>query len=254
MDSKDDIKTDVDNLGMCLGKRLGRLEVSGVEMLEQLVEFVERCGVVEEALVEEHVARDADKMRIERLEEMVSKLNKVAGKIEEEKTGENIGLKKKLAKLEDEQLEAKKNFLEVVESCERMEKKIKEIERINENLVEEVKDLQKDKETLMTSCNNSKLMNSSPTTTTSPFKLQSNISSLLTSIPASQSSSPSAPLAKSAPPLVTVARRGPPPFPLFQPMPPTPLFCPPNYSHHPYSFPQYQDYTGYPQYPWSGEQ
>eukprot|EP00092_Neocalanus_flemingeri_P032211 GFUD01035010.1.p1 GENE.GFUD01035010.1~~GFUD01035010.1.p1 ORF type:complete len:253 (-),score=81.27 GFUD01035010.1:273-1031(-) len=252
MDSKDDIKTDVDNLGICLGKRLGRLEVSGVEMLEQLVELVERCGVVEEALVEEHVARNADKMRIECLEEMVSKLNKVAGKIEEEKTGENIGLKKKIAKLEDEQLEAKKNFLVVVESCERMEKQIKEIERINVNLVEDVKSLQKDKETLMTSCNNSKLINSSPTTTTSPFKLQSNISSLLTSIPASQSSSPSAPLAKSAPPLVTVARRGPPPVALFQPMPPTPLFCPPNYSHHPYSFPQYQDYPGYPQYPWSG--
>eukprot|EP00092_Neocalanus_flemingeri_P017734 GFUD01019189.1.p1 GENE.GFUD01019189.1~~GFUD01019189.1.p1 ORF type:complete len:285 (+),score=92.67 GFUD01019189.1:59-856(+) len=265
MDSNDGVNSDVDNLGICLGKRLGRIEVSSVETVEQLVGLVERCGVVEEALVEEHVARENDEMRITCLEQMVSELLKLVSKKEEKRIEENMGVKKKLAKLEEEQLEAKKIFLELVENCQGMEEKVKEIGRINENLLMEVKDLQKEKETLMkTLISNSEFLNNTPTAptpATSPTRLQSNHSSPSTSILSTtsdrQPSSTFGPLAKPTPQLVTFTRRGPPPVPLFQPMPPSPFsFYPPNYSQHPYYFPQYQDYTtGYPQYPpWAGKQ
>eukprot|EP00092_Neocalanus_flemingeri_P039295 GFUD01042781.1.p1 GENE.GFUD01042781.1~~GFUD01042781.1.p1 ORF type:complete len:252 (-),score=82.79 GFUD01042781.1:122-820(-) len=232
MDSNGDVNSDVDNLGICLGKRLGRIEVSRVGTVEQLVGLVERCGVVEEALVEEHVARENDEMRITCLEQMVSELLKLVSKKEEKRIEENMGVTKKLAKLEEEQLEAKKIFLELVESCQGMEEKVKEIGRIHENLLVEVEDLKKEKETLINSLiNNSKLQTN----------LSSPSSSTLSSTSDSQPSSTSGNFVKPT-------RSGPPPVPLFQTMPPPPLFYPPMYSHHPY-------YPVYPQYPpWSGEQ
>eukprot|EP00092_Neocalanus_flemingeri_P036613 GFUD01039866.1.p1 GENE.GFUD01039866.1~~GFUD01039866.1.p1 ORF type:complete len:237 (+),score=84.28 GFUD01039866.1:185-895(+) len=233
------VNSDVDNLGICLGKRLGRIEVSSVETVEQLVGLVERCGVVEEALVEEHVARETDEKRIARLEQIISKLNKVISKKEEKKIGEDKDLKNKLAKLEEEQLESKKNFLELVESCQGMEEKVKEIGRIHENLLVEVEDLKKEKETLINSLiNNSKLQ----TNLSSPSSSSSTLSSTSDSQPSSTSGN-----------FVKPTRSGPPPVPLFQTMPPPPLFYPPMYSHHPYHL--HPHYPGYPQYPpSSGEQ
>ena len=164
----DEITSDVDHLGMTLGKRLGRLEVSGVEILEQLVGLVDRCEVVEDALVEEHVARETDEKRIQQVEERVAELEKVVSKIKGEKSKENDLLETKFAKLEEEQREFKKNFLELVESCQGMEEKVKLVEGINVKLVEEVKDLQKQKETLVKSLTNNPNVSNYSTTLDSP--------------------------------------------------------------------------------------
>ena len=137
------ISTDVESIGMTLGKRLGRLEVSGVEMLEQLVGLVDRCEVVEEALVEEHGAREYDEIKMKQVEGKLKGLETIfKNKIEEEKTKENEELKTRLAKLEEEQVDLKKNFLCIVESCQVMEAKLEGIEGKNVKLVEAVKDLE----------------------------------------------------------------------------------------------------------------
>ena len=47
---------DLDNLGMMLGKKLGRLEMSSVDMLNKFADLGDKVGVVEEALLDEHAA------------------------------------------------------------------------------------------------------------------------------------------------------------------------------------------------------
>ena len=64
-----------------MGKRLGRLEISGVKMADQLVNLTDRCGFVAEALVDEHEEREIDKTRISHLESVVAKLEKIVNKI-----------------------------------------------------------------------------------------------------------------------------------------------------------------------------
>jgi len=216
-----------------LGKRLGRLEISGVKMADQLVNLTDRCGFVAEALVDEHEEREFDKTRILHLESMVAKLEKVVNKMEDEKKGENEGLRKKIVEIEIVQRENEKNFLELVESCQGMEEKVKELERCSESLVEEVKDLQNEKETLVKSLVSPSTSLSSPTSGT-------------------QSSSIHSPFTSPPPPKGVVTRKVLPP--MFQSLPPPPrMFCPPNFSQHPVFFPHpwyhYQDNTDFPQYP-----
>ena len=161
-DKTEEITSDVESLGMSLGKRLGRLEVSGVEMVEQLVLLVDRSEVVEEALVEEHIAGEKIEDQLKQIESKGDGLVKEVAKMQEEKTQEKDELKSRLAKLEEEQMEFKNNFLHLVESCQVMQDKIKLIEGTNVKLEEEVKELQKEKENLVKSLTcTSKLPNSS---------------------------------------------------------------------------------------------
>merc|ERR1712096_429432 len=126
-------------------------EMSGVKVVDQMVNLVDRCGFVEEALVDEHEEREIDERRISHLEEMVTKLEKVVNKMENEKKGENERLGKKIVKIEIDKREDEKKFLELVERCQGMQEKVKELERISESLMEEVKDLQNEKEILVKS-------------------------------------------------------------------------------------------------------
>eukprot|EP00092_Neocalanus_flemingeri_P022157 GFUD01024033.1.p1 GENE.GFUD01024033.1~~GFUD01024033.1.p1 ORF type:complete len:400 (+),score=127.13 GFUD01024033.1:58-1200(+) len=144
----DDINADVDSLAMTFSKRLGRLEMLGRETVFQLAGLLDRCGALEDAMVKEHLAREADGRRIKQLEEIVSKLEMVACKIEDQEYSENNGINKKVAKLEEEKREDKTNFLELVESCLVMEEKVKKIESNNVKTVEVIKDVQIEKETL----------------------------------------------------------------------------------------------------------
>jgi len=191
-----------------LGKRLGRLEMSGIKVVDQMVNLVDRCGFVEEALVDEHEEREIDEKRISHLEEMVTKLEKVVNKMENEKKGENERLRKKIVKIEIDQKEDEKKFLELVESCQGMQEKVKELERISESLMEEVKDLQNEKETLVKSL-------VSPSTSL-PFPTSETQSSLIHS-----------PFSRPPPPLGVVKRKV---LPImFQVLPPPPrMFCPQN--------------------------
>ena len=108
-----------ESLEMSLSHRLvGSLEDSSVEMVEQLVSLFGRCEVVEEALVEEYVAME------NKVEGKIDGVEKSFRKVYEEKVMENIAHKNKLAKLEEEHINEKKNFLQLVETCERMEEKI----------------------------------------------------------------------------------------------------------------------------------
>ena len=113
-DKTEEITSDVESLGMSLGKRLGRLEVSGVEMVEQLVGLLDRSEVVEEALVEEHIAGEKIEDQLKQIESKGDGLEKEVAKMQEEKTQEKDELKSRLAKLEEEQMEFKNNFLHLV--------------------------------------------------------------------------------------------------------------------------------------------
>eukprot|EP00092_Neocalanus_flemingeri_P021527 GFUD01023345.1.p1 GENE.GFUD01023345.1~~GFUD01023345.1.p1 ORF type:complete len:316 (+),score=95.59 GFUD01023345.1:122-1069(+) len=248
--------SDVDILVTTLGKRLGRLEVSDGETSFQSAGLVDRCGVLEEALVEEHVAREADDKRIKHLEEVVAKLEKVVSKIEDEDYRDNNELKKRIAKLEEELREDKENFLELIEICLVTEEKVQELENDNVKLVGKIKDIQREKETLVRSLNNNSiLMNRPPPNYNSSSKPMSNLSSPITPttstliIPtATQSISTSAPLTQ---PLVgTDGRRilatTPPPL-MFQPL--NMIYNPVSeYNQYICSCPHYQyqhpEYTG----------
>ena len=86
--NKEEITSDVDmdSLGMSLGKRLGRLEVSGEEILEELVGLVERSEVVEEALVEEHVVREKIEDNLKKIGVKVEELEIDVAKTNEDKS------------------------------------------------------------------------------------------------------------------------------------------------------------------------
>ena len=124
--NKEEITSDVDmdSLGMSLGKRLGRLEVSGEEILEELVGLVERSEVVEEALVEEHVVREKIEDNLKKIGVKVEELEIDVAKTNEEKSKEYDALKTRLAQLEEEQMDYEKNFLHLVESCLGMQVKL----------------------------------------------------------------------------------------------------------------------------------
>jgi len=223
--------TDVESMGMTLGKRLGRLEISGVEIMEQLVTLVDRCEVVEEALVEEHSARENDVIKIKQVEGKLVELEKfVRIKIEEEKNKENDALRTRIAMLEEEQMDFKKSFLSLVESCEVMEAKLEVIVENNVMLVKSVNDLENEKESLM--------------------------KSLTISTPVCLSNSP--PLRQPSPATVGVVPGR--TTHMFQPMmfPPPPMCyhpVPPQYMQNPYAYPtMYQD-TTQSQYPsWSEQE
>jgi len=236
------MSTDVESMGMTLGKRLGRLEISGVEIMEQLVTLVDRCEVVEEALVEEHSARENDDIKIKRVEGKLVELGKfVRIKIEEEKNKENYELRTRIAMLEEEQMDLKKNFLSIVESCEVMEAKLEVIVENNVMLVKSVKDLENEKESLMKSL-------------TSGTKHMTHPSGIST--PVCLSNSP--PLRQPSPATVGVVPGR--TTHMFQPMmfPPPPMCyhpVPPQYMQNPYAYPtMYQD-TTQSQYPsWSEQE
>lgn len=248
-DNKEEMSSDVESLGMSLGKRLGRLEVSGVEMVEQLVGLVERSEVVEEALVEEHIAREKIEDQLKQIKGKADGIEKEVARAQEEKVKEKDESKIRLAKLEEEQTEFMKNFLGLVESCHVMQKKLDLVEETNTKLVKEVKELQREKETLVKSLNyTSQPANSSPnmvsqTTTSSPALTPPKTVSL--------SSSP--PMTQPPPPLGAVVRR----TPLFQPppvmFPPHShvFFPPPQFIPNQNVYSQYQPH-GCIQYPtWS---
>jgi len=251
-DKKEEIASDVESLGMSLGKRLGRLEVSGVEMVEQLVGLVERSEVVEEALVEEHIAREKIEDQLKQIESKAEGIEKEVVKIQEEKPQEKEELKLRLVKLEEEQTEFKNNFLQLVESCHVMQEKLDLIEETNTQLVKEVKELQREKETLVKSLSNT----SQPTNPSANLvPLNTTPSPAPTHKAVRQSNSPS--MTQPPPPLGAIARRRSPvlfqPPVMFQPhshvfYPPPPQFIP---NQNIYS--QYQP-QGCIQYPTWSEQ
>ena len=76
----------------------------------------------------------------------VDKIEKNLMYIEEEKSLEILELKKMIRKLEEGQVEAQKNLLDLVESCQSMEDMSKNVENVNWNLLKQVKNLQTEKE------------------------------------------------------------------------------------------------------------
>jgi len=251
-DKKEEIASDVESLGMSLGKRLGRLEVSGVEMVEQLVGLVERSEVVEEALVEEHIAREKIEDQLKQIEGKADGVKEEVAKMQDEKTKEKDELKSRLAKLEEEQMDFKKDFLHLVESCNVMQEKLELIEGTNAKLVEEVKELQKEKETLVKSLS---CTSQPPSSSANIVPLNNTPAS--TSKTVSQSNSP--PMTHPPPPippLVAGLRRR---SPLFQPpvmfQPHSHVFYPPPQfipNQNPYSQYQPQGCIQYP--PWSEQE
>ena len=184
-DKTEEITSDVESLGMSLGKRLGRLEVSGEEILEELVGLVERSEVVEEALVEEHVVREKIEDNLKKIGVKVEELEIDVAKTNEEKSKEYDALKTRLAQLEEEQMDYEKNFLQLVESCLGMQVKLKLIEGTNVKLVEEGKDLQKEKDALtcISKSSNSSANPVSSITTTAPLIECPSISTPMTQPP-----------------------------------------------------------------------
>jgi len=144
-------KDNVESLGMSLGKRLGRLELSGVEVVEQLVVLTDRCEVVEAAVLEEHVERKKDKILIEKTVDKLDEIENNYKASEKEHEKENDELKAKLCKLKEDHIDLKEKLLSLVINCQGYEEKIKRLESSNDELMENVKNLEKDKEKLMES-------------------------------------------------------------------------------------------------------
>jgi hypothetical protein len=122
---------DLQNLGMMLEKKLGRLEMSSVDMLNKFADLGDKVGVVEEALLDEHAARETNDKKILYLGGKVDKIERNLMNIEEEKSLEILELKKMIRKIEEGQVEAQKNLLDLVESCQSMEDKLKYVENVN---------------------------------------------------------------------------------------------------------------------------
>lgn len=214
---------DLESLGMTLGKRLGRLEISSVEVVERLVILADRCEVMEEAVVEVNDARETDGVKLKQMDEKLNKLENII-KISEEKVKENEELKSQLCKMKEEQVGAMEEFLQLVEKCQGFEIKIDRIEKRNVELLEAVEDLEKDKERLIKSlpASNTTQLTSSEPISTSAVCYDSTLSptSLNTtsgSVPSTTSSTTTLPLFRHPPPSVGVPRRRP-ATPLFQVM------------------------------------
>jgi len=144
-------KDNIESLGMSLGKRLGRLELSGVEVVEQLVVLTDRCEVVEAAVLEEHVERKKDKIIIEKAVDKLDEIKNNFKASEEEHEKENNELKAKLCKLKEDHTDLKEKFLSLVINCQGYEEKIKRLESTNDKLMEAVENLEKDKKKLLES-------------------------------------------------------------------------------------------------------
>ena len=147
---------DLDSLSMSLGKRLGKLEISGVDVVEQLEVLTDRCEVMEAAVLEEHVNREKDKSIIEKLVEKLDEINNNMKVKEEESAKQSDELKAKLCKLKEDHTDLKEKFLSLVINCQGYEEDIKRLESSNAHLMEAVINLEKDKEKLMESLDVSK--------------------------------------------------------------------------------------------------
>jgi len=139
---------DIESLGISLGKRLGRLELNGVELVEQLVVLTDRCEVVEAAVLEEHVDRKKDKNMIEKV---VDKLDEIENNFKAKEVKQYDELKATLKKLTEDHTDLKEKFLSLVINCQGYEEEIERLQSSNAELVEAVKNLEKDKEKLMES-------------------------------------------------------------------------------------------------------
>jgi len=139
---------DIDSLGMSLGKRLGRLELSGVELVEQLLVLTDRCEVMEAAVLEEHVERKKNMNMIEKVVEKLDEIENHFKASEEEHVKQNDKLKATLSKLKEDHTDLKEKFLSLVLNCQGYEEEIKRLESSNDELVEAVRNLEKDKEKL----------------------------------------------------------------------------------------------------------
>merc|ERR1719312_2200199 len=180
-------KDDLETLGMSLGKRLGRLEISGVEVVEQVVVLTDRCEVVEAAVLEEHVQREEDKKITERVVEKLDALeNNFKESIEKHAKERDDEVKAELCKLKKDHTDLKEKFLSLVITCQEYEEKFKRLESSNDELMRAVKNLEKDKEELVDSLTSNRttpceFLNNT-TTTTSP-KTSSSITTSLFSHP-----------------------------------------------------------------------
>ena len=134
-----------------LGRRLGRLELRGVELVEQLVVLTDRLEVTQAAVLEEHIDRNKDWNIIEKLADEWDELENNLKACEEEHAKQNDKFKAKLSKSKDDHTDLKEMFLSLVIHCQGFEEKIKRLERSNDELMEAMKDLEKDKEKLMES-------------------------------------------------------------------------------------------------------
>jgi len=130
-----------DILGVMLAKRLGRMEVTSKGVVDKWADIEGRCEVVEEALLEEHAAREEDQKRITKLEDMVAHLETVTRKLMEGESEEKLALKRRIGQLEVNWRQVATTFVELVESCEEMEGKIKDLEYLNARLEKELKAL-----------------------------------------------------------------------------------------------------------------
>ena len=171
---------DLESLGMSLGKRLGRLEISGVEVVEQMVVLTDRCEVVEAAVLEEHDQREKDKKVTERVVDKLDALEKnFKANIEKHVKESGDVIKAKLFELKKDHTDLKEKFLSLVITCQEYEEKIKRLESSNDELMKAVKNLEKDKEELLDSWNS----NRTTPSTTSPAKTSSSITASLFSRP-----------------------------------------------------------------------
>lgn len=231
---------DLESLGMSLGKRLGRLEISGVEVVEQLLTLTDKVEVIEKAAIEENVNREEEK---DEMKIVIGKLDDLERKlkvIQDEHNDENLDLKTKLLKLREDHTDLKEKFLSLVLNCQVYEDKIKIIENKNSELMEAVINLEKDKEMLMASlATNSSQISASdvPLTLTSSVSPQSSSSSLANSPLYSQPPPPILRASLPTPPIVQPVMIP----PQYMPVYPT---LPPQYVHNPYTqaFP-YQDWS-----------
>merc|ERR1719312_1320835 len=143
-------KDDLETLGMSLGKRLGRLEISGVEVVEQVVVLTDRCEVVEAAVLEEHVQREEDKKITEKVVDKLDALeNKFKASIERHTKENDDEIKVELCKLRKDHTDLKEKFLSLVITCQEYEEKFKRLESSNDELMKVVKNLEKEKEELV---------------------------------------------------------------------------------------------------------
>merc|ERR1719312_1546411 len=142
-------KDDLETLGMSLGKRLGRLEISGVEVVEQVVVLTDRCEVVEAAVLEEHVQREEDKKITERVVDKLDALENNFKASIERHTKECDEIKAELCKLRKDHTDLKEKFLSLVITCQEYEEKFKRLESSNDELMKVVKNLEKEKEELV---------------------------------------------------------------------------------------------------------
>ena len=85
-----------DNLCMMLGKKLGRLDISSVDMLDKVNNLNKKFVIIEEALTEEQGVEEFERKNVAFLQEVLDKLLTKLIQAKSEKELENVELRKKI--------------------------------------------------------------------------------------------------------------------------------------------------------------